>query len=292
MKKVVSVSTCLCLCACALAASVAAEPQAGVARPPIAKPAAGRPAPPDKVAVDVQPGARVIEYSERDVPRLKTKLRYTTLIILPKGEEILDVTCGDKEFWVINASQNFVYVKPAKPGSETNLNLITAAGNVYSFVLAEVSDGPGGAPDLKVFIEPKDESMRLGATNAPKFVSSQTLEDYRQQVEVAKEETRQAKAAAEDAIDRGISQFVSNVRFPYHFEAGKKPFGVRAMYNDEKFTYIQARPEETPTLYELKDGKPNLVNFEYRDGVYVVDKILESGYLAIGTQKLSFKRED
>jgi type IV secretion system protein VirB9 len=82
------------------------------------------------------------------------------------------------------------------------------------------------------------------------------------------------------------------MRFPYRFEAGKKPFFVRAMYNDDKFTYIQARPEETPALYEVQDGKPNLVNFEYKEGVYVVAKILERGYLVIGKQKLSFTRED
>ncbi len=108
---------------------------------------------------------------------------------------------------------------------------------------------------------------------------------------MAKEETRQVKESAQGAIDRGITKFVSNVRFPYRFEAGKKPFNVRAMYNDDKFTYIQARPEETPALYELKDGKPNLINFDYQGGVYVVQKILDRGYLMIGKQKLTFTRE-
>src|SRR5262249_29882274 len=107
-----------------------------------------------------------------------------------------------------------------------------------------------------------------------------------------KEETRKAREASQAAIDSGISRFVSNVRFPYRFEAGKKPFFVRAMYHDEKFTYIQARPEETPTLYEIKDSKPNLVNFDYKNGVYVVDKILDRGYLVIGNHKLGFTREE
>ena len=70
---------------------------------------------------------------------VKAKVRFTTLIVLPKQEQILDFTCGDKEFWIVNGSQNFAYVKPAKAGSRTNLNLITASGNVYSFVLSEVS---------------------------------------------------------------------------------------------------------------------------------------------------------
>ena len=66
---------------------------------------------------------------------------FTTLIDLPKNEQILEFICGDKEFWIVNGAQNFAFVKPAKPRSETNLNLITAAGNVYSFVLREVGEG-------------------------------------------------------------------------------------------------------------------------------------------------------
>lgn len=116
--------------------------------------------------------------------------------------------------------------------------------------------------------------------------------DNRQQVEIAKQETRQVKEGAQTAIDSGISKFLANVRFPYRFEAGKKPFNIRAMYHDDRFTYIQARPEETPTLYEIKDDQPNLVNFEYRDGVYVVSKILDKGYLMIGKQKQAFARQE
>ena len=243
-------------------------------------------------ASEVQAQTKVVQYGEKDVIRLKTKLRYTTLIVLPKNEQILDFTCGDKEFWVVNGEANFAYVKPAKAGAQTNLNLITASGNIYSFALVEVSEMSDGLPDLKVFIEPKDESMISAAGASPKFVSSQVLEDYRQQVAMAKEETRQTKQASQNEIDREVSRFVGNMRFPYRFEAGKKPFYVRAMYNDDKFTYIQARPEETPALYEVKDGKPNLVDFDYKNGVYVVTKILDEGYLTIGKQKLAFKRQD
>jgi len=64
------------------------------------------------------------------------------------------------------------------------------------------------------------------------------------------------------------------------------------MYTDGKFTYIQAHPEEPPALYELKDGKPNLIQFEFSNGIYVAAKVLDSGYLAIGKQKLSFLRQN
>ena len=237
------------------------------------------------------PEAKVVQYGDKDVIRLKTKIRYTTLIVLPKNEQILDFTCGDKEYWVVNGSANLAYVKPAKPGAQTNLNLITASGNIYSFTLLEVSETPEGTPDLKVFVEPKDQSMISNVSTPPKFVSTQVVDDYRQQVALAKDETRQVRESAQNEIDRGITRFIGNMRFPYRFEAGRKPFYVRAIYNDDKFTYIQARPEETPALYEIKDGKPNLVDFTYQNGVYVVAKILDAGYLAIGKQKLSFKRE-
>jgi type IV secretory pathway VirB9-like protein len=235
--------------------------------------------------------AKVIHYSEREVARVNTKLRYTTLMILPKNEQILDFACGDKEYWVVQGAQNIAYVKPAKAGAATNLNLVTASGNVYSFVLAEVSDSRQ-EPDLKVFVELASDAMASAAGGSPRFVSAQDLESARKEAASAREEIKQVKQASQTAIDTGISRFISNVRFPYHFEAGKKPFYVRAMYHDGKCTYIQARPEETPTLYELKDGQPNMINFEYKDGVYVAAKILDRGYLAVGKQKLAFAREE
>jgi type IV secretion system protein VirB9 len=97
-------------------------------------------------------------------------------------------------------------------------------------------------------------------------------------------------------IDHETSQFRTqypgSLKFPYRFEASKKPFNITAMYHDGKFTYIQAHPDEPPALYELKDGKPDLIQFEFRDGVYVAAKVLDSGYFAIGKQKLAFTRAE
>src|ERR1700719_628140 len=52
---------------------------------------------------------KVVQYRERDIVRVKTKLRFSTLIVLPKNEEILDFICGDKEYWAINGIQNFAH---------------------------------------------------------------------------------------------------------------------------------------------------------------------------------------
>ncbi len=246
--------------------------------------------------VPAAPGVKQFEYGERDVLRLNAKLRYTTLIVLPKNEQILDFTCGDKEFWIVNGTQNFAYVKPARPRAQTNLNLITASGNVYSFVLTEVSGLSGVEPDLKVFVELKEDAMTSAMNGAPRFVSANEIEDYRRQIELAKEETRESRRSAEQAmrseVDRYRSEYPVALRFTYQFERDKKPFLVTAIYHDDRFTYIQANAVEAPALYELKDGKPNLINFEFRHGTYVVPKILDSGYLAIGKARMNFTRQE
>src|SRR6476620_724449 len=65
--------------------------------------------------------------SDRGLIQLNTRVRYTTMVVLPDGEDILDVVCGDKDFWIISAAQNIAHVKPAKEGAATNMNLVTAS---------------------------------------------------------------------------------------------------------------------------------------------------------------------
>jgi len=75
--------------------------------------------------------ARVVKYGQDDIVTVHTKLRYSTLIVLPENEEILDFTTGDKDFWIINGAHNLCYVHPAQSGIRGNLNLVTASGPEY-----------------------------------------------------------------------------------------------------------------------------------------------------------------
>src|SRR5213596_2196103 len=159
MKRIaLSVAILLCLCGPAIAEQRRAVKSPARVSPETASEAknADPETPANSQAPDVEPRVKVVDYDEKDIVRVNTKLRYTTLIVLPKEERILDFACGDKEFWVVNGTENFAYVKPAKAGAQTNLNLITVAGNIYSFVLHEVSESGELAPDLKVFVESKD----------------------------------------------------------------------------------------------------------------------------------------
>jgi type IV secretion system protein VirB9 len=49
---------------------------------------------------------RDVSYSSRSVVHVNAKLRFTTMIILPESEEILDFVCGDRDFWIVSGAQN------------------------------------------------------------------------------------------------------------------------------------------------------------------------------------------
>ncbi|MCU1327993.1 MAG: putative conjugal transfer protein [Bryobacterales bacterium] len=252
---------------------------------------APRPAPDVSVRPEAATVARSIEYREREVPEIRTRLRYTTVFVLPKSEKIMDFVCGDKENWVINGADNFAYIKPEKEKARTNLNLITASGNVYSFLLSEGEP----QPDLKVFVQPKDEGM-LTAVSAPvRWIPASDADRWKQEAVSAKEEARTAKEAADKAVAEQLDAFKSGypgkLKHVYRF-TDRRPFQVSAIAHDGKFTYIWAQPQEVPALYEIKEGKPNLISFEFRNGLYVVGKVLDDGYLTVGKQRMDFRREE
>ena len=239
-------------------------------------------------------GARTVPYHARNLVALRAKVRYTTMIVLPEGEDILEATCGDKEFWIVNAHGAIAYVKPAKAGSETNLNLRTASGQVYAFLLSEISEAKGAEPDLAVYLEPEDPATFAPWHEPPKYVRAQQVDDFRAQAEIAREEARRATEAARTQLERGVTAFRTayplSLQFPYRVTLDRAPFFVRGMFHDGHVTYIQAHAPELPSLYEIKDGAANLVNFEVHDGTYVVPKVLDQGYFALGKQRLMFTR--
>ncbi len=67
--------------------------------------------------------------------------------------------------------------------------------------------------------------------------------------------------------------------------------GLQEIWRDDKFTYLRGQFQETPVLYELKDVKASLINFDYDAGIYTVPKQLDNGYLAIGKKRVDFHRD-
>jgi len=241
-------------------------------------------------------GTKTVKYAETDVIPIHAKIRFSTLIVLPVNEEILDATTGDKEFWIINGAHNLCYLHPAQQGIRSNLNLITSTGHVYSFLLTEISNEPNTEPDLKIFVERKEESTINGASAVPQLARASEVQAYKTAVDAARAESAQAAQAAQERAQREISQYREQyggkLQFDYNYntKAARAPFSVSAIYHDDKFTFIKCAAQEKPTIYEVKDGKPNLINFDLANGVYVIPKIVDQGYLALGKKKLNFER--
>ena len=227
-----------------------------------------------------QQAARIVKYHTNDIVGVRAKMRYTTLIQLPSAEKIMEVATGDRDYWIIDTVQNYCFLHPAKEGIHSNLNLITDKGTIYSFTLDDVESAE---PDLKVVIEPSDASSLAAANGATKLVSESDVAAAEARAQLA-----QTHAAA--TIEQFRSDYPTQaLKFDYSFH-NETPFDVSAIYHDDRFTYIRSSAVEKFAVYEIKDGKPDLVNFQLKNETYVIPKVVDHGYLKIGKHKLTFDR--
>jgi type IV secretion system protein VirB9 len=226
--------------------------------------------------------ARTVKYTAKDIVHITTRPHFTTLILLPPQERILDFVIGDKDSWVLEGTQNFAYLKPTKAGLETSVNLITASGNIYTFYCISAE---GAQADLKVFVEPSGEKLLSTASGTPRLIPASDVDQFRQAAAL------EIKAAQEQSDHFRAEYPIHALKFDYKYSKDKKPFRISAIYHDERLTYIHLNASEKPAFYEIKDGQPALVNYTLQDGVYVVDHVVDKGYLSIGKHKTTFERQ-
>jgi type IV secretion system protein VirB9 len=227
-------------------------------------------------------GIREVAASPQRLIPLHTRLRYTTMIVLPDDEAILDVICGDRDFWVISATHNIAHVKPAKEGAATNLNLVTVGGAVYSFLLSEKAGN--SPPDLKVYVTADPSAPRA----TPKYYTAAQYDLVQAELLDARRAIEAERGLAADRIAAYQQDYPSKLQFVYGAPKYEKPFLVRAIWHDGQFTYIKTDATELPALYEIVDGQPAVLNFHVRQDTYVVPKVVERGYLALGRARWAF----
>jgi len=235
------------------------------------------------IAAFGQESARTVQYHSQDIIAIRAKVKYTTLIELPTTEKIMQAATGDKDFWIVDVVGNFCFVHPAKQGIASNLNLITDKGNIYSFTLQDIS-GSSAEPDLKVIVEPADRSAIVAASGPAQFVPAAQLEQSKQQVNAL-------QSHVEQAVDEYKSGYPTQLKFDYVYKANQAPFDIQSIYHDDKFTYIKTNAPEKFSVYEMKDGKPNLVTYDLREGTYIIPKVMDDGYVELGKKKMSFARK-
>jgi len=238
---------------------------------------------PSTVAVAQDTSARTVQYHSQDIIPIRAKVKYTTLIEVPPTEKIMEAATGDKDFWIVDVVGNFCFVHPAKQGISSNLNLITDKGNIYSFTLQDISASTD-SPDLKVIVEPADRSAIVAASGPPQFVPAAQLAQSQQQLAVMQSHVTQA-------VDEYKSAYPLQLKFDYTFRANEAPFDIQSIYHDDKFTYIKTTAPEKFSVYEMRDGKPNLLNYELRDNTYIIPKVMDNGYVELGKKRMDFTRK-
>jgi hypothetical protein len=178
----------------------------------------------------------------------------------------------------------------------TDLHIVSDHGNEYTIELREISSEKENPHfDSKVYISSSDAKAADNIAKAPVFVSAAEAEAKEAQLKKEADDAKKAADADHMAVAAVTETFKASYPATLHFDYTwdqKKgaSLGIQQIWRDDKFTYLRGQFQETPALYEVKDKKPSLINFDYNNGLYTVPKELESGYLAIGKQKVEFHR--
>ena len=227
-------------------------------------------------------------------PVIRAGLLQSTLILLPVEEKIATVFGGDTVDWVFDGghvASRFISIKPKVANSSTDIHIVSDHGNEYTLQLREISSEADSHFDSKVFIAPGDKVAKDKLAELPVFVPAAELDKVKKEAATARAAEAAEQKAGEAKAEQYRSQYPGSLHFDFVWDQKKaKQLGLQQIWRDDKFTYLRGHFQETPALYELKDKKGSLINFDYSDGLYTVPKQLENGYLAIGKQKVEFSR--
>jgi type IV secretory pathway VirB9-like protein len=244
----------------------------------------------------LEPSApRTITVTESATPPvIRAGLLQSTLILLPVEEKIATVFGGDTVDWVFDGghvASRFISIKPKVANSSTDIHIVSDHGNEYTLQLREISNEEDPHFDSKVFIAPGDKAAKDKLVELPVFVPAVEMDRVKQEAASAKAAEAAERKAEEAKAEQYRSQYPGSLHFDFVWDQKKaKELGLQQIWRDDKFTYLRGQFQETPALYELKDKKGSLINFDYSDGLYTVPKQLENGYLAIGKQRVDFSR--
>lgn len=238
---------------------------------------------------------RTVTVSESATPPVvRAALLQSTLILLPSEEKVATVFGGDTVDWVFDGghvASRFISVKPKAANASTDIHIVSDHGNEYTLELQEVSADRDPHFDSKVFLVPGDKAAKDRIADMPVFVPAAELDKARQDAAVAKAAANAELKAEDTKAEQNRSQYPGSLHFDYTWDQKKgRELGLEQIWRDEKFTYLRGHFQETPALYEVKDGKGSLINFDFSDGLFTVPKELDNGYLTIGKQKVYFHR--
>jgi type IV secretion system protein VirB9 len=250
---------------------------------------------PAKKPVLLPNAPRTVAVLETETPPvIRAGLLQSTLIMLPAEEKVATVFGGDTVSWVFDGghvASRFISIKPKVANGTTDVHIVSDHGNEYTLQLREVSGESDPHFDSKVFVTPGDQAGKDKLAMMPVFVPAAELDKAKQETAAAKAAETATKKAEQSRAEEYRSSYPGQLHFDYEWDRRKgSAMGLAQVWRDDRFTYLRGQFQETPALYELKDGKPSLVNFDFHDGLYTVPKTVLMGYLTIGKQRVDFHR--
>ena len=255
----------------------------------------------DAAAPDAPAGASVLQVHDApdQIIQVNTRIRHTTVIQLPAHENILDFIVGDSEYWHLTGAANLAFLKPIGEAVNTNVALVCESGRIYSFLVTERA----APPHLIVRVGADQTTTTPTGTGLPAFVARSRVAEYQLMAEQSRAAVQAAQRDAEaqiaamrqDAaaqVDQFRATYPTRLQFPYELDdkAARWPFLVQGMWHDGQFTYVRSTAQETPALYENRDGQPSLIPYDLeQDGLFIVRRLVGPGWLQIGRERAGWK---
>ncbi len=208
-------------------------------------------------AVAQDASARTVAYHSQDIVPIHAKLKYTTLIQVPwYGEDhgsrdrrqgLLGRRC--REQLLLRSSCEGRHQHQSEPHHRQGQHLQLYAAGRIDDVSAARSQGADSAR--------RSVLDRRGSGTA-------TVRTRRSAGAV--------EAAARERCSRMLDKRWTSTRATTRPSSSsttasrqnEAPFDIQSIYHDDKFTYIKTNAPEKFSVYEMKDGKPNLISYELR----------------------------
>lgn len=199
---------------------------------------------------------------------LAAPLRITDIALEP-GENIKEVQIGDTVRWVISpaisgsgdAEVSHVIIKPTEAGLQTT---------------------------LAIFTDRRSYHMNLKSTSSKyfPFVTFAYADQLQAQWDEYKNYKKKQEKSQSFTKGDGTLTNVNNLDFNYRIK-GSASWKPTRVYNDGVKTFIElpyaAKYKEVPALLVLDEhDNEQLVNYRFKDGKYVVDKIFDAAALVLG----------
>lgn len=249
----------------------------------------------------LQPNApRTVVITDAETPPVvRAGLLQSTLIELPVEEKVATVFGGDTSSWVFDAghvASRYISIKPKVADTSTDLHIISDHGNEYTLGLQEISSDKSNPHfDSKVYLSLSDAKAAANIAKAPVFIPAAEAEareeQLRKEADDAKKSAEADHKASAVAAESFKASYPATLRFDYMWAQKKgTALGIQQIWRDDKFTYLRGKFQEIPALYELKDGKGSLINYDFANGLYTIPKTVTQGYLSIGKQRVDFKQ--